>query len=83
MIVFLLGLIAAWYTDNLKTLSVIFFLLFYANKKYFYGVGIVNFYEVFTSTKVAQFFYVLLSILPFLTALIFNYFLIQRYLILR
>tara|TARA_Y100000741_G_C18261953_1_gene560808 strand:+ start:4174 stop:5406 length:1233 start_codon:yes stop_codon:yes gene_type:complete len=74
MIVFLLGYLAAVYTDNLKTLSVIFFLLFYVNKKYFYGVGIVNFYEVFTSTKVAQFFYVSLSFLPLLTALIFNYF---------
>ena len=57
LIVFICGLIAAWYTDNLKLLSVIAFLLVYSNVRYFYVFGITHFYEVYFNTKYAQFFY--------------------------
>ncbi len=56
-IVFIGGLITAWYTDNLKLLSVIAFLLVYSNVRYFYVFGITHFYEVYFNTKYAQFFY--------------------------
>lgn len=57
LIVFFAGLITAWYTDNLKLLSVIAFLLVYTNVRYFYVFGITHFYEVYFNTKYAQFFY--------------------------
>ena len=57
LIVFIGGLITAWFTDNLKLLSVIAFLLVYSNVRYFYVFGITHFYEVYFNTKYAQFFY--------------------------
>lgn len=57
LIVFIGGLITAWFTDNIKLLSVIAFLLVYSNVRYFYVFGITHFYEVYFNTKYAQFFY--------------------------
>lgn len=57
LIVFFAGLITSWYTDNLKLLSVIAFLLVYTNVRYYYVFGITHFYQVYLNTKYAQFFY--------------------------
>ena len=53
------GWFAAWYTDNLKILSVVSFLIVYTNVRYFYIFGIVHFYEAYFNTKTAQIFYTL------------------------
>ena len=73
LIVFLGGLIAAWYTDNLKLLSVIAFLLVYSNVRYFYVFGITHFYEVYFNTKYAQFFYSISAVI-FLFSVFFTIF---------
>ena len=59
LIVLIGGWFAAWYTDNLKILSVVSFLIVYTNVRYFYIFGIVHFYEAYFNTKTAQIFYTL------------------------
>ena len=73
VIVFIVGFFAAWYSDNLATISVIGFLLIYTNARYFYVFGVVHFYEVYFNTKIAQFFYTLSSIILLLAVFISSY----------
>lgn len=73
VIVFIGGFFAAWYSDNLATISVIGFLLIYTNVRYFYVFGMAHFYEVYFNTKVAQFFYTLSSIILLLAVFISSY----------
>lgn len=70
VIVFIVGFFAAWYSDNLATISVIGFLLIYTNVRYFYVFGVVHFYEVYFNTKTAQFFYTLSSLILLLAVFI-------------
>ncbi len=74
LIVFFAGLITAWYTDNLKLLSVIAFLLVYTNVRYFYVFGITHFYEVYFNTKYAQFFYSISAVIFLLTVFFLPFF---------